>query len=263
MQRPILKITAILPAAGSGRRFGAESNKLFANLAGRPLWTHAVDRLSEHTQVEKIIVAVSPEDRDRFDQQLHLLQHPGRVEFATGGKERSDTVSSAIKSIAVSDENASSHLVAIHDAARPLVNHDDLTAVFAKAAETGAAILANPVTGTLKRQKHVTRGKETGCETVDREGMWVAQTPQVFRLDWIRQAYANHRGRAATDDAQLVERLGHSVAIATGAADNLKITYPEDLLVAEARLAASSKAASLETENGEKENGEHDASRTD
>lgn len=253
MQRPIFKITAILPAAGSGRRFGAESNKLFANLAGRPLWIHAVDRLTEHAQVARIIIAVSPEDRSRFEQQREILQHPNHVEFVTGGKERSDTVSAAIQSISVPDENAPSHLVAIHDAARPLVNHQDLAAVFAKASETGAAILANPVTGTLKRQSDV-----AGCQTVEREGMWVAQTPQVFRLDWIRQAYANHRGRAATDDAQLVERLGHPVTIVSGAADNLKITYPEDLLIAEARLAASSEAAFHQ-----KENGEHDASRTD
>lgn len=246
-------VTAILPAAGSGRRFGTEANKLFATLAGRPLWVHAVDRLSSHAQVESIIVAVSPNDRGRFEQQRSFLQRPDRVEFATGGAERSDTVSAAIRGIAVPDEVASSHLVAIHDAARPLVNHSDLRNVFAKAAETGAAILANPVTGTLKKQSHV-----AGCQTIDREAMWVAQTPQVFRLDWIRQAYANHRGRAATDDAQLVERLGYPIAIVSGAADNLKITYPEDLLIAEARLAATSKAALLKTENGE-----NDASPTD
>lgn len=246
-------ITAILPAAGSGRRFGSDSNKLFADLAGRPLWTHAVDRLSQHTQIERIVVAVSPEDRDRFEQQRKFLQNPDCVEFAIGGKERSDTVAAAINRISVDIENAPLHLVAIHDAARPLVNQHDLAAVFAKASETGAAILATPVTGTLKRSSH-----PTGCQTIDREGMWSAQTPQVFRLDWIRQAYANHRGRAATDDAQLIERLGHLVSIVSGAADNLKITYPEDLLVAEALLAASGHPAFPETNDRE-----HDSSRTD
>jgi 2-C-methyl-D-erythritol 4-phosphate cytidylyltransferase len=279
----------ILPAAGGGRRFGTESNKLFATLDGRPLWTHCVDRLARFEHVKRILIAVSPEDLGTFQRQCSGLESPHLIDFTTGGKERSDTVAAAIGCIGASDDEGASHLVAIHDAARPLVTRRDLESVFAKAAQTGAAILAQPVTGTLKRERSPNAiapnpgsgnpgsgnpgsgtpgarnpgarnpgARNPGAQTVDREGMWVAQTPQVFRLDWIRQAYSRHRGRAATDDAQLIERLGFPVAIVSGSADNIKITYPEDLLVAEALLAASKHAASLETENGE-----HDASETD
>ena len=123
--------------------------------------------------------------------------------------------------------------MAIHDAARPLVRPADLAAVFAAAGQTGAAMLATPVPGTLKEG----RLEGGGCLTVDRRELWLALTPQVFRVGLLKQAYGKHNGRPATDDAQLVERMGHDVTIVQGSADNLKVTYPEDLHVAEAILA--------------------------
>ncbi|MCM2373005.1 2-C-methyl-D-erythritol 4-phosphate cytidylyltransferase [Aporhodopirellula aestuarii] len=236
-------VAVILPAAGSGRRFGEEENKLFALLGGRPLWTHAAEILSRRCEVGRILLAVSSCDRDRFEHQVRELTHPERFQIVIGGEQRSDTVAAALAEIASSNPGASRPeigWVAIHDAARPLVRDSDLDSVFARAAETEAAILATPVTGTLKR---------TGLDgdsgtTFDRRGMWVALTPQVFQLDLIRQAYQRHRGRAATDDAEMVERMGHPVALVPGAADNLKITYPEDLLVAEALLSERLKRAS-------------------
>lgn len=237
------RITVVIPAAGSGTRFGGESNKLFVNLAGRPLWIHAAEGLNRRDEVDRIVIAVATRDLDRFEQHRDRWLPSPKIEFTVGGKERSDTVAAAIAEIGRQEESpdAASRFVAVHDAARPLIDHADLDAVFAKAFETGAAILAHRVTGTLKRQ----RDGGAACQTVDRDGIWIADTPQVFRIDWIRQAYDRHRGRPATDDAQIIERLGYPVAIVAGSANNLKITYPEDLLIAEALIAASAKPSAI------------------
>lgn len=227
-------IAAILPAAGSGRRFGNESNKLFARLNDRPLWTHAAETLIRRPEVGKILLAVSAEDRSRFEDEMQFVSSPARIQIVIGGDQRSQTVAAAIQVLAEHAVSVDCPFVAVHDAARPLVRDRDLDRLFDRVVQTGAAILANRVTGTLKRE----RSHGVGSDTVDRESVWVAQTPQVFRFDWIQEAYARDRGRAATDDAQMVERCGREVALVEGSADNLKITYPEDLLVAEALLTA-------------------------
>lgn len=223
-------IAAILPAAGSGQRFGSESNKLFALLAGKPLWLHAAERLAARPEIGRIVMPVSQADQSRFtDRFSDQLNHLG-VELVLGGAERTDSVQAAIDQL---NSDPAIELVAVHDAARPLVRSEDLKRVFATAAETGAAILATPVTATLKRDL----GNRRRSVTVDRRELWAALTPQVFRVGLLIEAYRKHNGRPATDDAQLVERLGHDVALVPGSADNLKITYPEDLLVAEAILS--------------------------
>lgn len=223
-------VAVILPAAGSGQRFGTASNKLFATLAGRPLWIHALQRLAARPEVGRMVMAVAPQDRDRFESELAANPIPCPIEWVLGGEQRSDSVQAALAGLEGDD---SISWVAVHDAARPLVRDDDLAAVFAMAARTGAAILAAPVTATLKRDL----GDRLGSETVDRRELYSALTPQVFRVGLLIEAYRKHNGRPATDDAQLVERIGHPVALVPGSADNLKITYPEDLLVAEAILA--------------------------
>jgi 2-C-methyl-D-erythritol 4-phosphate cytidylyltransferase len=226
-------IAAIVPAAGSGQRFGAERNKLFATLAGKPVWFHAASRLAAQSLVGRIVMAISEQDRELFSGEFAALLSQLRIELVSGGATRCDSVKAALDTLAGDD---SVRLVAVHDAARPLVSAADLAAVFAVAWQTGAAILATPVSGTLKRS--LTDGLD--CQTVDRRDLWIALTPQVFRIDVLARAYARHHGCPATDDAQLVERLGHGVALVRGSADNLKITYREDLLVAEAILARRS-----------------------
>lgn len=227
-------VAAIFPAAGSGNRFGSERNKLFAMLAEKPLWTHAVARLSARPEVGRIVMAISDADRDLFTGRDAAWVDQYQVELVTGGAERTESVRSALQTVA---GDASIEWVAIHDAARPLVGDGDLHAVFQAAAVSDAAILATPVSGTIKRDL----GAQRGCETVDRRDLWIALTPQVFRVGLLNRAYQKHNGRSATDDAQLVERLGHPVSLVLGSADNLKITFPEDLLVAEAILARQSQ----------------------
>ncbi len=232
-------VAAILPAAGSGQRFGSQSNKLFALLLGKPLWVHAVQRLAARREVGRIVMSVSEQDHDTFSMQLSSeewgpLSPNCSVDLVLGGAERSDSVWAALSRL----ENESSvGLVAVHDAARPLVRDQDLAAVFATAATVGAAILAAPLTATLKRDL----GGQSRSATIDRRELWTALTPQVFRVGLLIEAYRKHNGRPATDDAQLVERIGHDVALVPGATDNLKITYPEDLLVAEAILTQRNK----------------------
>ncbi|MFK8114231.1 MAG: 2-C-methyl-D-erythritol 4-phosphate cytidylyltransferase [Rubripirellula sp.] len=227
-------IAAILPAAGSGQRFGSQRNKLFASLADKPLWFHAAARLRQHPLVGPLIMAISASDRSAFEGEFKALVEQLQIQLVPGGAERTDSVLAGLD--AISGDEAID-LVAIHDAARPLVGQSDLSAVFAIASQTGAAILATPVSGTVKRSSI----QERRSETVDRRELWLALTPQVFRVGLLKEAYQKHNGRPATDDAQLVERCGHDVSLVRGSADNLKITYPEDLLVAEAILAGQRK----------------------
>ena len=229
-------VAAILPAAGSGQRFGSHRNKLFAELQGAPLWSHAVSRLAASSWVGRIVMAVSAVDEPVFRDEYATLLEKYRVELVPGGAERTDSVQAGLDAVAKDDQV---HFVAIHDAARPLVSEEDIAAVFATASQQGAAILATPVSGTVKRR--LSEGRAS--ETVDRRELWIAQTPQVFRVGLLKEAYAKHNGRPATDDAQLVERIGHEVALVRGSAENLKITYPEDLLLASAILAQQSNHA--------------------
>jgi len=229
-------IAAIVPAAGSGRRFGGEQNKLFAQLAGKPLWYRAVERLRGRSEIGRLVMPVSPADLPEFEMRFQSQLDELRIELVLGGAERTDSVRAALQTL---DGDDQVRLVAVHDAARPLVSSTDLAAVFAIAAQTGAAILATPVVGTLKRA--TTTGGE--CETIDRRDLWIALTPQVFRIELLRQAYDRHRGRAATDDAQLVERAGYPVTLVPGSADNLKITHPEDLSIAAALYARQTQDA--------------------
>lgn len=226
-------IAVILPAAGSGQRFGADRNKLFAELAGKPLWWHSASRLRARSEVGPIVMAIAESDRDVFQNDYAKLVADLDIQLVDGGAERTDSVKAGLDAIT---RDPSVECVAIHDAARPLVSDGDLAAVFANAWQTGAAILASPVSGTIKRG----RSDQSSCDTVDRRELWVALTPQVFRVGLLKQAYEKHNGRPATDDAQLVERIGHDVALVRGSADNLKITFPEDLLIAEAILARQS-----------------------
>src|SRR5262249_31353937 len=147
--------------------------------------------------------------------------------IADGGAERFESVANALALVKPEAE-----FVAIHDAVRPCLTEELINAVFTRAAQTGAALLAVPVADTLKK---VTNKQQVEA-TLPRQGLWLAQTPQVFRRDWLTAAYANRAklGKDITDDAQLVEAAGHAVHVVEGAAANLKITSKADLHLAEA-----------------------------
>jgi 2-C-methyl-D-erythritol 4-phosphate cytidylyltransferase len=222
-------LAVIIPAAGGSTRFGGMQKKQFAGLAGKPVWQRAAELFWNRPDVSRVYLVIAPADRDEFRGRFGHLLAFANCEIVEGGAERFESVNNALLKV---PEEVS--LVAIHDAVRPLTPKSAIDDVFGLAAQTGAAMLAVPVADTLKR---VDGNTITG--TVPRAGLWQAQTPQVFRKDWLLEAYANRANRAdITDDAQLIEATGHAVRVATGSAMNFKITTPDDFKLAEAILAS-------------------------
>lgn len=229
------KVAVIIVAAGKGERFGSgKENKVFAKLDGRPLFLRSVEQFVNRDDVCQTILVISPADeenvKEKFGANLGFLG----VRRAVGGVTRADSVANGLA--AVRDD---ADLVAIHDAARPCVSIDMIDRVFAEASKTGAAILAAPLRGTIKRAS----AANVIDETISREGLWEAQTPQVFKRSVIVEAYSKRAelDGEPTDDAQLVEAIGHPVALVESDFSNLKITIPADLSLATAVLKSRPK----------------------
>jgi 2-C-methyl-D-erythritol 4-phosphate cytidylyltransferase len=219
------KFALILPAAGQSRRFHDKAyKKPFAPLGGRAVWLHSAERFVNRPDVKQTIVIIAAEDRELFQQRFGANVAILGLEIVDGGTERADSVQRALER--VSDDI---DFVAIHDAARPCIADPWIDAVFEAAQRDGAAVLGTQITATLKRVDN----KKRIAETVSREGLWEAQTPQVFRRKLLIDAYAKRGRERVTDDAQLVERLGHPVTIVPCSPLNLKITTRDDLKLAE------------------------------
>ncbi len=219
-------VAAIVLAAGRGQRFGSAENKVLLPLAGIPIWIRAVQAMRSCPSIGKIVLVVRVCDRVELLHQATEL----RVDLVDGGPERDDSVRAGLDWLTkIADP---SPYIAVHDAARPLVTLPDIDAVIRAATARQAAILATPVRGTIKRG----RDDFSPIATVDRRELWEALTPQVFAAAILHQAYQRHRGRPATDDAELVERSGTPVCLVPGSAENLKITRSEDLQIAAAIL---------------------------
>jgi len=225
-----MKVSVIIPAAGSGKRFGSEQNKIFQRIKGQPIFIRTLELFSGRDDVVQIQLVASSQDlgeiRERFGGNLGFMG----VTLSEGGPHRSDSVRNALAKVV-----ADADLVCVHDAVRPCVSSLWLDAVFSEAAKSGAAILAYPVHGTLKK---VSNGR-TIDETVDRADLWEAQTPQVFRRDVIMKAYSANS--LATDDAAMAEAIGQPVSVVMGDPRNIKITTPGDLALAEAVIGSLPK----------------------
>lgn len=222
----------ILAAAGQSSRFqDTNYKKPFAPLAGRPVWMHSAERFADRPDVRKVVIVVSPEDREGFVEKFGASLAFMGIALAEGGAERSDSVRHGLEKLPEDCD-----FIAIHDAARPCIAPAWIDRVFEAGARTGAAILAIPVVGTLKR----VAADKTITETVDRTALWEAQTPQVFARDLLVRGFAAAAaaGRQPTDEAQLVEALGQKVTVVQGSPVNLKITSREDLRLAEQALKA-------------------------
>jgi 2-C-methyl-D-erythritol 4-phosphate cytidylyltransferase len=233
----VSRFAVILPAAGKSSRFrDAHYKKPFIPLENRPVWLHSAERFVNRDDVKQLIIVISPEDKDEFYSKFGANIAILGIEVVEGGAERADSVQKALERV-----SSNADFVAVHDAARPCIADEWIDRVFAAAEKDGAAMLAIPVAGTLKRV-----GKDhTVQETVAREGLWEAQTPQVFRRELLVKAYANRGREPATDDAQLVERLGHKVTVVPGSPVNLKITTREDLHLAVHLLKAMPRPKTL------------------
>jgi 2-C-methyl-D-erythritol 4-phosphate cytidylyltransferase len=228
------RFAVILPAAGQSSRFRDREKKVFANLDGRAVWLRSAELFVTRDDVCQCLIVVAPEDMETFKRRYAANLAFLNIQIVEGGKQRFDSVASALAKL--KDE---ADFVAVHDAARPCVTRELIDAVFARAATDGAAMLAIPVGDTLKQSD----GKDCVLATVARDNLWLAQTPQVFRRDWLLDAYAKRAklGANVTDDAQLVEATGHVVRLVTGSTTNIKITTKEDLFLSEAILKSRPK----------------------
>jgi 2-C-methyl-D-erythritol 4-phosphate cytidylyltransferase len=220
------KVSVILPAAGAGRRFGAGRSKIYQQLAGQAVFLRSLELFAGRPDVVQLQLVVAADEREEMARRFGPALRRLGAELAEGGPTRPQSVRNALGRVCGDAE-----LLCVHDAVRPCVAQEWIDRVFAAAAETGAAILACPVRGTLKS----VGDDAVVTETVPRAGLWEAQTPQVFARDLLRRAYQRPL-EGVTDDAQLVEALGHPVHVVLGDPRNLKITTPGDLALAEAIL---------------------------
>ena len=209
-----------------GKRLGTGIPKALVKLAGKPLIRWSAEVLAGAESMD-LIMAIAPAGYEEdFTEILAGISRP--ILIITGGKARTDSVRNGIEALP-----RNCNIVGIHDAARPLVEIPDIDRVFRAAEEFGAAALAVPVADTLKLVEN-----DAIKKTVDRSGMWAVQTPQVFRRELIEKAVADiPPGGSYTDTCSLVERLGKPIHVVCGSRNNIKITYPEDLELAEALIA--------------------------
>ena len=229
-------VAVVIPAAGQSSRFGGIEKKPFVSLDGRPVWQRSAELFWNRPDVSRVYLVLSPADRADFRSRFGHLIAFTNVELVDGGAERFESVANALARIPTEVD-----LVAVHDAVRPLGTPALVDGVFAAAAEYGAALLAVPVADTLKQ---VDAGTNRVTGTTPRTGLWQAQTPQVFRRDWLLDAYARRASvpQPVTDDAQLIESAGYPVVVVPGAVTNFKITTKDDLALAELILKARSGA---------------------
>jgi len=216
-----MSIAVIVPAAGTGSRFGGQIPKQFQPLAGKPLIQHVIERFLLDENVSRVIVPVA-------EMLLGSVKNSERITFVAGGETRLQSVMRGI------EHAEDAELIAIHDAARPLFSTETFHAVVAAAREFGAALPVVPVADTI----HVMTDDATIERTLDRSMLAAAQTPQCFRAEVLRDVLARARQENvdATDEAGLAARFGYSVKAVPGDPRNLKITVPEDMVVAESYL---------------------------
>lgn len=227
------KVSVIIPAAGAGKRFGGDVKKPFAQLDGRPVFIRTIELFLSRPDVAEIFLAVSPDDyevvREKYAANVMLMG----FKLVKGGHERYESVRLTLEQV-----DAGSDLVCVHDAVRPCLLETWIDSAFSEAEKAGAAILAAPLTGTIKK----VAASKIIDETISREGLYEAQTPQVFRRDWIVDAYAKlPAGAQPTDDSQVLEMAGYSVAVVEADRRNLKITSPGDMSLASVLLRDMAK----------------------
>ena len=218
---------ALVPAAGSGARFGGELPKQYLMLQGKPLLQHALDRLLAQFPLARLYVVLAPDD-ELFEAMITVTSNV--IVLRCGGRTRGASVHNALSRMAGVDDD----WIVVHDAARPCVDADSSLRLQRELANDDVGgFLALPVTDTLKRVDDDSRV----VRTEPREGLWRAQTPQMFRFGVLRRAFALPGLDGFTDEAQAVERLGLKPRAVVGNAFNVKVTFPDDLALASAILA--------------------------
>lgn len=225
-----MKIVALVAAAGKGRRMNSRISKPFIPISGKPILAYTIDKFEKCKSIDKIYLIVSPEEKEICHKNILLRYNFSKVqELVDGGDTRQDSIYNGLKAL-----DKDTDIVVIHDGARPLIEEIIIQDSIEKAQKYGAAITAIPIKDTVKKSKknfYINK-------TLNREEIWRAQTPQTFKYDIILSAYhqAYKDNYLATDDSAIVERYGHKVKLIIGSEENIKITTPFDLIVAEVFL---------------------------
>ncbi len=231
-----MNATVLIPAAGMGRRMGAAVNKQYLQLGGHSILARTLELFEGHPAVSRIFPILPAAEINYFKEQVlrgcRLSKLGGIV---PGGKERQDSVRNGLQQLQLLGTPPDC-VVLVHDGVRPLLNPELISALIDIAVLKGAAVVGVPVKDTLKEVEN-----ELIVATPERSRLWQVQTPQAFRFELLFRAYqkAAEDGFAGTDDASLVERLGTQVVMVEGDYRNIKITTPEDLLIAEALLKST------------------------
>lgn len=227
MNTPLRQFIAVVPAAGVGSRMQAGKPKQYLEIQGKTVLEHTLNALLAHPAVSKIIVAVAPDDP--YPAQLAFLRQP-KIQLTAGGDTRAQSVFNGLCQI----DSPQNTWVLVHDAARPCLNRQDLNRLLEIDDENGA-ILAVPAVDTVKRATE----QQQIQHTEDRSRLWLAQTPQLFRADLLKHALqqAFAQGFSVTDEASAMELMGFRPHLVAGRGDNIKITRPEDLALAEFYLS--------------------------
>lgn len=223
-------VSVIIPAAGLGLRMGTDKRKPYLSIGNKPIIIHTLEKFCKLQRIKEIILVVNKEDLPAVIEEWQEDLKTYKVDkIIAGGRRRQDSVYNGLCQM-----HSDVEIVLVHDAVRPFVSSKIIEDTIKKVEECGAAIVAAPMKATVKR---VGPGLNI-LETVSRHDLWMAQTPQGFKRDVIMDAYDRIKGKDIefTDDAEVVEKGGYTVEIVTGSYDNIKITTPDDLKLAESML---------------------------
>jgi 2-C-methyl-D-erythritol 4-phosphate cytidylyltransferase len=217
-------VSAIIVAAGSSQRMGFD--KLLSQIGERPIVAHSIDRFEQCDKIDEVILVVRSDRRAQFQKIVDAFGFTKVNRLVDGGTERHLSVWNGVSHLSKTCE-----IVAVHDAARPLVSPDLISRSVTLARQCGAVSLAAPIVETIKRADP----GQSVTESVDRSGLWAMQTPQVFRFDWLLDAYKRivDAGRSVTDEVSALQEAGYPVRLLQNADWNIKITFPRDLDLAE------------------------------
>lgn len=224
---------ALIPAAGAGKRMGGERNKQYLEVGGRPILVHTLEVFDRCDAVSEVYLIVPEDDCAFACEIIDDMRFSKNIKVIPGGKERQDSVRNGLNSIYNCD------IVMVHDGVRPFVTEEIIDRAIEETIRYGATTVAVPAKDTIKSVD------EDGIviETLERKKLWQVQTPQTFKYEIMKEAFgrAYADGFYGTDDAALVERLGYKVKIVEGSYQNIKITTPEDMIIAEAILRSNVK----------------------
>ncbi len=242
-----MAVYAVVPAAGTGKRFGAALPKQYLALTGLTIQQHTINTLTTMSEISRVLLVIAADDERA---RTLAYQQSDKLKYVIGGAERMDSVLAGLLALQASGAQAADWVL-VHDVARPLLRAEDVRALLlAVQNHPVGGLLASPVRDTMKRAN----GQGLVDHTVAREGLWHALTPQVFPLGLLIQALQQAQADAVvvTDEAVAVERLGLQPLLYQGARDNLKITYSDDLALAHALLAARDLTDQYTDQEGDK-----------